>query len=176
MNLVSFGDISEIEKDIFLLRWIAVIGGIFLIPIADDVQTNSALAWAVILAGVLYNVLVGYFLFHRSYSVYLSYATSVADAFLLSMYISAYGSLMNEYAPIYLFSLLTVAMRFGFLETVLMGLADCLLYGAILLISGRPFSRPGAGHRSRSIFTAFVLNKAFSMVFPERAWRRCSAL
>ena len=140
MNLVSFGDISEFEKDIFLLRWIAVIGGIFLIPIADDVQTNSALAWAVILAGVLYNVLVGYLLFHRSYSVYLSYATSVADAFLLSMYISAYGSLMNEYAPIYLFSLLTVAMRFGFLETVLMGLADCLLYGAILLISGRPFS------------------------------------
>ena len=140
MNLVSFKDISEFEKDIFLLRWIAVIGGIFLIPIADDVQTNSVLAWAVILAGVLYNVLVGYILLHWRYSVYLSYATSIADAFLLSMYISAYGSLMNEYAPIYLFSLLTVAMRFGFLETVLMGLVDCLLYGAILLIGGRPFN------------------------------------
>jgi diguanylate cyclase (GGDEF)-like protein len=140
MNLISYKDTGEIEKDIFLLRWIAIIGGIFLIPIADDVQMNSGLAWAVILVGSLYNVLIGYILLRRSYSIYLSYATSITDALLLSIYISAYRSLMNEYAPIYLFSLLTVAMRFGFLETVLMGLADCLLYGAVLLISGRSFS------------------------------------
>jgi GAF domain-containing protein len=56
------------------------------------------------------------------------------------MYISTYGNLMSEYVPIYLFSLLTVAMRFGFLETVFIGLVDCLLYGAVLLISGRAFS------------------------------------
>lgn len=140
MNFISYKDINEIEKDIFLLRWVAIIGGIFLISIADSVQINSVLAWAVILGGALYNVLVGCILFRRSHSVYLSYATSIADALFLSMYISAYGSLMNEYAPIYLFSLLTVAMRFGFLETVLIGLVDCLLYGAILLISGRPFN------------------------------------
>ena len=140
MRLISYKDISEIEKDIFLLRWVVILGGIFLIPIADKAQMNSVLAWTVILFGVLYNALVGYILFYRSYGVHVSYATSVADAFLLSMYISAYGSLMNEYAPIYLFSILTVAMRFGFLETVLMGLVDCLLYGAVLLISGRSFS------------------------------------
>ncbi len=140
MNLISYKGIGEVEKDIFLLRWIAIVGGVFLIPIADDVQMNPVLAWAVILVGALYNVLVGYILFRRSYSVYLSYATSITDALLLSIYISAYGSLMNEYAPIYLFSLLTVAMRFGFLETVLMGLADCLLYSAVLLISGGSFS------------------------------------
>jgi len=142
MSLISYKDISDIEKDIFLLRWIAIIGGVFLISIANDGQVNSALAWAAILVGTLYNVLVGYILFRRSYSVYLSYATSITDALLLSIYISAYGSLMNEYAPIYLFSLLTVAMRFGFLETVLMGLADCLLYGVVLLISGRSFRPP----------------------------------
>jgi len=140
MNLISYKDIGEIEKDIFLLRWVAIIGGIFLITIADDLQMNSALAWAVIIVGVPYNVLIGYILLRRSYGVYLSYATSIADALLLSIYISAYGSLMNEYAPIYLFSLLAVAMRFGFLETVLMGLADCFLYGAILLISGTSFN------------------------------------
>ncbi|MFB0534086.1 MAG: GGDEF domain-containing protein [Anaerolineae bacterium] len=140
MNLISYKDIGEIEKDIFLLRWIAIIGGVFLIPIADDVQMNSVLAWVVILVGALYNALVGYLLLRRSYSVYFSYATSITDALLLTIYISAYGSLMNEYAPIYLFSLLAVAMRFGFLETVLMGLADCLLYGAVVLISGRSFS------------------------------------
>lgn len=140
MNLISYKDISEIEKDIFLLRWIAIIGGIFLIPIADDVQMNSLVAWTVVLVGILYNALVGYILFRRSYSISLSYVTSIIDAILLSVYISAYGSLMNEYAPIYLFSLLTAAMRFGFIETVLMGLVDCLLYGAVLLVSGRPFS------------------------------------
>lgn len=140
MNPISYEDISEIEKDIFLLRWIAIIGGILLISIADDGQINSVLAWAVIFAGALYNVLVGYILLRRSYGVRLSYATSITDALLLSTYISAYGSRMNEYAPIYTFSLLTVAMRFGFLETVLMGLADCLLYGAILLIGGRSFN------------------------------------
>ncbi len=140
MRLISYKDISEIEKDIFLLRWVAIIGGIFFIPIADKAQINSVLAWAVILFGVLYNVLVGYILFRRSYGIHVSYATSVTDALLLSMYISTYGSLMSEYVPIYLFSLLTVAMRFGFLETVLMGLVDCLLYGAILLISGQSFS------------------------------------
>jgi diguanylate cyclase (GGDEF)-like protein len=142
MNLISYKDSGQIEKDIFLLRWIAIIGGVFLISIANDVQVNSAFAWAAILVGALYNFLVGYIIFRRSYSVYLSYATSVVDALLLSIYISAYGSLMNEYAPIYLFSLLTVAMRFGFLETVLMGLADCLLYGVVLLISGRSFRPP----------------------------------
>jgi len=140
MKLISYKGISEIEKDIFLLRWVAIIGGTLLIPIADRVQINSALAWAVILVGVLYNVLVGYILFRRSYGVHVSYATSVIDALLLSMYISTYGNLMREYVPIYLFSLLTVAMRFGFLETVLIGLMDCLLYGAVLLISGRSFS------------------------------------
>jgi len=140
MKLISYKDISEIEKDIFLLRWVAIIGGTFLIPIADEAQLNSALAWTVILVGVLYNVLVGYTLFRRSYAIHVSYATSVTDAFLLSMYISAYGNLMNEYVPIYLFSILTVAMRFGFIETVLIGLVDCLLYGAVLLISGRSFS------------------------------------
>ena len=140
MNLISYKDIGEIEKDIFLLRWIAIIGGIFLISIADNVQMNSVLAWAVILVGALYNALAGYILFRRSYGVYLSYATAITDALLLSIYISAYGSLMNEYAPIYAFSLLTVAMRFGFLETVFMGLADCLLYGAILLTSSRSFN------------------------------------
>ena len=142
MNLISYKDSGEIEKDIFLLRWIAIIGGVFLISIANDVQVNSSLAWAAILVGALYNFLVGYIIFRRSYSVYLSYVTSITDALLLSIYISAYGSLMNEYAPIYLFSLLTVAMRFGFLETVLMGLADCLLYGVVLLISGRSFRPP----------------------------------
>ncbi len=140
MNLVPHKDVGEIEKDIFLLRWIAIIGGIFLVAIADEVQINSVLAWAVILVGALYNALLGYFLLRRGYSVYLSYATSIIDALLLTIYISAYGSLINEYAPIYLFSLLTVAMRFGFLETVLMGLVDCLLYGAVLVISGRSFS------------------------------------
>jgi diguanylate cyclase (GGDEF)-like protein len=140
MNLISYKDTSEIEKDIFLLRWVAIIGGVFLIPIADNVQMNSVLAWAVILIGALYNVLIGYILLRQSYSIYLSYATSITDALLLSLYISAYGSQMNEYAPIYLFSILTVAMRFGFLETLLMGLADCLLYGTVLLISGRSFS------------------------------------
>jgi diguanylate cyclase (GGDEF)-like protein len=114
-----------------------------LIPIADKVQMNSALAWTVIFVGVLYNVLVGYILFRRSYGVHISYATSVADALLLSMYISTYGNLMSEYVPIYLFSLLTVAMRFGFLETVIIGLVDCLLYGVILLISDQSFS-PGS--------------------------------
>ena len=29
MRLISYKDISEIEKDIFLLRWVAIIGGIF---------------------------------------------------------------------------------------------------------------------------------------------------
>ncbi len=140
MKLISYKNISEVEKDIFLLRWVAIVGGIFLIPMADKAQMNSALAWAVILVGALYNALLGYSLFRRSYGVHVSYATSVTDAFLLSVYISAYGNLMSEYVPIYLFSLLTVAMRFGFLETVLIGLVDCLLYGAILLISGRSFS------------------------------------
>jgi diguanylate cyclase (GGDEF)-like protein len=140
MRLISYKDISEIEKDIFLLRWVAIIGGILLIPMADKAQINSALAWAMILIGVLYNVLVGYILFHRSYGVHISYATSVGDAFLLSVYISAYGDLMSEYVPIYLFSVLAVAMRFGFLETLTIGLMDCLLYGAVLLISGRSFS------------------------------------
>lgn len=140
MKLISYKDISEVEKDIFLLRWVAILGGVFLIPIADKVQTNSALAWTVVIAGALYNALVGYILFRRGYGVHVSYATSVADAFLLSVYISAFGDLMSEYVPIYLFSLLTVAMRFGFIETIIMGLADCLLYGAILWISGRSFS------------------------------------
>jgi diguanylate cyclase (GGDEF)-like protein len=140
MKLIPYKNISEIEKDIFLLRWVAIIGGTFLIPIADKMQINSVLAWAVIFVAALYNALVGYILFRRSYGVHVSYATSVTDAFLLSIYISAYGSLMSEYAPIYLFSILTVAMRFGFLETVLIGLVDCLLYGAVLLISGRSLS------------------------------------
>jgi diguanylate cyclase (GGDEF)-like protein len=140
MKLIPYKDIVEIEKDIFLLRWVAIISGILLIPIANEVQMNSALAWAVILVAILYNVLVGYILFRRSYGVHVSYTTSVTDAFLLSMYISAYGNLMSEYVPIYLFSILTVAMRFGFLETVLIGLVDCLLYAAVLLISGRSFS------------------------------------
>lgn len=140
MNLISYKDIGDIEKDIFLLRWVAVLAGIFLITIADDAQMNPVLAWAVILVGALYNVLIGYILLRRSDSIYFSYATSITDAILLSIYISAYRGLMKEYAPIYLFSLLTVAMRFGFLETVLMGLVDCLLYGAMLLISSRSFN------------------------------------
>lgn len=140
MKLISPKDISEIEKDIFLLRWVAIICGIFLIPLADEVQVNPVLALAVILVAALYNAVVGYILFCRSYGIHMSYATSVGDAFLISTYISAYGSLMSGYVPIYLFSLLTVAMRFGFIETVLMGLVDCFLYSAVLLISGRSFS------------------------------------
>jgi diguanylate cyclase (GGDEF)-like protein len=133
-------NVGEIEKDIFLLRWVVILGGIFLIPIANEQQVNFVLAWTVILVGVLYNALVGYILFRRGYGVHISYAASVIDAVLLSMYVSAYGNLMSEYVPIYLFSLLTVAMRFGFLETVIIGLVDCLLYGAVLFISGRSFS------------------------------------
>ncbi len=140
MKPISYEDIGEIEKDIFLLRWIAIMGGIFLISIAGGGQVHFALAWAVILAGALYNTLVGYLLFHWNYRVHLSYATSVADAFLLSAYVAAYGERVNEYAPIYTFSILTMAMRFGFLETVVMGVVDCLLYGVVLWISGRSFN------------------------------------
>jgi len=140
MDPISYENIGEIEKDIFLLRWIAIIGGIFLISIASGGQINFALAWAVILAGALYNILVGYLLSRHSSGVHFRYATSVTDALLLSAYIAAYGDRVNEYAPIYTFSLLTMAMRFGFLETVIMGLVDCLLYGVILLISGRSFN------------------------------------
>ncbi len=123
---------DQIEKDIFKLRWVVLVVGLLTIVFQTPPSRAAALSWTAVIVGLLYNAGVGYVLYRRSYAPYVSYATTFLDAALLSLYIASLAGPTNVYAPLYLFSVISGAMRLGPAGTLGVGVMDCLFYVAAL--------------------------------------------
>jgi len=108
----------EVERTLWYLRWVALAGGLGLAWSADLV----AIPWlllTVAAAGGLINLGLGYLLRppHRLLP-WLGYAAALVDIVLLSSFVAALEGSANRYTPVYLLSVATAAMRFGFVGTV----------------------------------------------------------
>ncbi len=123
----------QIEKGIFKGRWIAI-AAMALLTVIYPPDTRLIFVWAVILAAILYNLAIGYLFLGRSYRLYFSYVTSFVDAVFISLYILSSGRLTSEYAIFYLLSVISVAIRFGFVETLSIGIVNCLQYSIVLFV------------------------------------------
>ncbi len=128
----------RVERPIWYLRWVALVGGPMLAWFAGLV----AIPWlllGVLIVGGLVNWGLGYLLRSpRRFAGELGYASALLDVVLLSGFVVALEGPANRYAQVYLLSVATAAMRFGFVGTFVttslawVGLASVfwLTYGA----------------------------------------------
>ena len=162
-------NLRKIERDIFKARWIAILG-CALLTLVSPPATGIFSGWVVVLGAAIYNAAVGYFLEGGRYRLFLSYATPFLDSIFISLFISLTDGQMPEYAAFYLLPLLSVAIRFGLVETVSMGVASCVLYGLILLARPEPFYFPSfLIHCALLLLAALVLGYFARQV---RTWQQ----
>ncbi len=162
--------ISQIEKSIFKGRWIAI-AVVALLTLVYPPDIRSVFVWAMILAAILYNLAIGYLFLGRSYHLYFSYVTSFVDTIFISLYIFLSGHLTSEYATLYLLSIISVALRFGFVETLSIGIVNCLQYGIVLFVYYGAFelSAPFLPSCALILLAALLLGYFARYI---RAWQR----
>lgn len=165
-----YQDTSQIEEGIFKGRWIAIAVAVLLILLYPP-DTSLFFVWGVILAAVLYNLAIGYLFLGRRYRLYLSYVTSFVDTIFISLYIFSCGYLTSEYATFYLLSIISVAIRFGFVETLSIGVVNCLEYGIVLFAYYDSFDFSSQFLTSCALILLAALLLGYFARYT-RAWRR----
>ncbi len=112
------GGALEVERTIWYLRWVALVVGPGLAWLADLVAIPGLLL-TVAIGGALVNLAQGYLL-RRSLRVltWLGYATALLDITLICGFVAALEGPASRYTYFYLLSVVTAAMRFGFVGTV----------------------------------------------------------
>jgi diguanylate cyclase (GGDEF)-like protein len=110
--------VLEVERTIWRLRWVALVGGPVLALIAGLVAAPALLLGAAAIGGSI-NLIVGYLLRAPQHLLSrLSQVTALLDVALLSGFVAALKEPVNRYAHLYLLCVATAAMRFGFVGTV----------------------------------------------------------
>lgn len=108
----------EVERTVWRLRWAALVGGPILAWFADLVVVPWLLL-CVVAVGGLVNMVLGYLLRSpRRSPPQLGYAMALLDVALISLGVAALEGSVNRYAHVYLLSVATAAMRFGFVGTL----------------------------------------------------------
>lgn len=112
-----FGGALKVERAIWYLRWVALVGGSILAWVAGTLAVPWLLL-GVAAVGGLANLALGYWLDQRRFPSWLGYVTALLDVALISGFVAALEGPVNRYAPVYLLSVATAAMRFGFWGTI----------------------------------------------------------
>ncbi|UCC62163.1 MAG: sensor domain-containing diguanylate cyclase [Anaerolineae bacterium] len=116
--LAFFGSALEVERTIWYLRWVVLLGGLALAWVADVVVLPGLLLVVAAVGGAI-NLGLGHLLRSmRRFPPWLAHATVLLDILLLSGFVSALEGPANRYSPVYLLPVATAAMRFGFVGTV----------------------------------------------------------
>jgi len=112
-----FRSALQVERTIWLLRWIGLAGGLLLVWAADLVL-YAWLTWATAALGGLSNLILGYLLCHpQRLPAWLSQLVALMDVALLSGFVASLEGPANRYAHVYLLCVATGAMRFDFAGT-----------------------------------------------------------
>jgi len=117
------GSALEVERTIWYLRWMALAGGSILAWFSG-LLIAPWLLLIVLAVGGLINLALGWWLRNQlQVPFWFGYGTALMDIVLINAFVIALEGPANRYTHIYLLSVATAAMRFGFWGTLVMAAA-----------------------------------------------------